>query len=132
MSNLSLRVDIDCRLEIIPDVRPKGKDPPFADHEFDALYRYVLSSVEDTTTAVQIIATSLALRSGEGVATLTCVLNLALYNQSWIPRGIWGVFLEHCTYMLAFAIFCSTRSGLKTYIPGPSYIYNVHPSLAHK
>jgi hypothetical protein len=57
----------DHRLEIILDLRPKGKDLPFA--ELDALYRYVLSSVEDTTTTVHIIATALTLRYG---ATHSC------------------------------------------------------------
>jgi len=52
----------DHRLEIVLDLRPKGKDLPFT--ELDALYRYVLSFVEDTTTTVQIIATALTLKYG--------------------------------------------------------------------
>ena len=58
----------DHRLEIVLDLRPKGKDLPFA--ELDALDRYVLSSVEDTTTTVRIIATALTLRYGVLIAEL--------------------------------------------------------------
>ena len=65
----------DHRLEIILDLRPKGKDLPFA--ELDALYRYVLSSVEDTTTTVQIIATALIRRYGGDMDALTSVLDLS-------------------------------------------------------
>ena len=65
----------DHRLEIILDLRPKGKDLPFA--ELDALYRYVLSSVEDTTTVVQVIATILTLSYGGGINALTCILDLS-------------------------------------------------------
>ena len=65
----------DHRLEIILDLRPKGKDLPFA--ELDALYRYVLSSVEETTTTVQIIATALTLRYGVRIGALTEVLDLS-------------------------------------------------------
>ena len=65
MSNLSLRVDH--RLKVILEFisGPKGKDLPLT--ELDALYRYILSSVEDITTAVKIIATALAPGSGEGI-----------------------------------------------------------------
>jgi hypothetical protein len=52
----------DHRLEIVLDLRPKGQDLPFA--ELDALYRYVLSSVEDTTTAVLIIVATIMSRFG--------------------------------------------------------------------
>jgi hypothetical protein len=65
----------DHRLEIILDLRPKGKDLPFA--ELDALYRYVLSSVEDTTTTIDIIATALTLRFKPTIAALTGILDLS-------------------------------------------------------
>ena len=65
----------DHRLEIILDLRPKGKDLPFA--ELDALYRYVLSSIEDTATTVHIIATALTLRYGAHIAALTFILDLS-------------------------------------------------------
>jgi hypothetical protein len=65
----------DHRLEIILDLRLKGKDLPFA--ELDALYRYVLSSAEDTTITVQIIATALTLRSGGQINALTHILDLS-------------------------------------------------------
>jgi len=58
----------DHHLEIIFDLRPRGQDLPFA--ELDALYRYILSSVEDTTTAVWIIATALTLRYGGDISPL--------------------------------------------------------------
>jgi hypothetical protein len=65
----------DHRLEMILDLRPKGKDLPFA--ELDALYRHVLSSAEDTPTAVQIIANVLTLRYRVHIATLTEILDLS-------------------------------------------------------
>jgi len=65
----------DHRLEIVLDLRPKGKDLPFA--ELDSLYRYVLSSVEETTTMVQIIASALTLRIYPLMATLTDILDLS-------------------------------------------------------
>ena len=65
----------DHRLEIILDLRPKGKDLPFS--ELDALYRYVLSSVEDTTTTVDIIATALTLFYKPYKAALTGILDLS-------------------------------------------------------
>ena len=65
----------DHRLEIILDLRPKGKYLPFS--ELDALYRYVLSSVEDPTTTVDIIATALTLRYRPDKAALTDVLDLS-------------------------------------------------------
>ena len=64
----------DHRLEIILDLRAKGKELPFS--ELDKLYRYVLSSVEDTTTTVDIIATALTLRYRPDKAALTDVLDL--------------------------------------------------------
>jgi len=63
------------RLEIILDLRVKGKDLPFV--ELDALYRYVLSSVEETTTTVDIIATALTLTYGAHKAALTDILDLS-------------------------------------------------------
>jgi len=65
----------DHRLEIILDLRPKGKGLPFS--ELDALYRYVLFSVEDTTTTVDIIATALTLRYGAHKAALTGILDIS-------------------------------------------------------
>ena len=65
----------DHRLEIILDLRPKGKDLPFS--ELDALYRYVLSSVEDPTTTVDIIATALTFIHGPDKAALTDILDLS-------------------------------------------------------
>jgi len=65
----------DHRLEIILDLRPKGKDLPFA--ELDSLYRYILSSVEDTTTTVQIVATALTLRYGASIARVSPILGLS-------------------------------------------------------
>jgi hypothetical protein len=65
----------DHRLEIILDLRPKGKDLPFA--ELDALYRYVLSSVEDTAMTVGIIATALTLWYEPDKAALTDILDLS-------------------------------------------------------
>ncbi|KIM35700.1 hypothetical protein M413DRAFT_449637 [Hebeloma cylindrosporum] len=65
----------DHRLEIILDLRRKGKDLPFA--ELDALYRYVLSSVEDSNTTVQIIATALTLSYGGDISILTGILDLS-------------------------------------------------------
>ena len=65
----------DHRLEIVLDLRPKGKDLPFA--ELDALYRYVLSSIEDTTTAVQIIATILTTWGRRDVYSLAETLYLS-------------------------------------------------------
>jgi len=63
------------RLEIILNLRPKGKDLPFA--ELDALYRYVFFSVEETMTAVQIIATALTLRYGPRIPVLSDILDLS-------------------------------------------------------
>jgi len=65
----------DHRLEIILGLRPMGKDLPFA--ELDALYRYILTSVEDTTTTVQIIATVLTLKIPGYIDVLTWFLNLS-------------------------------------------------------
>jgi len=65
----------DHRLEIVLDLRPKGKDLPFA--ELDALYRHVLSSVEETTTTVQIVATALTLRYRASLAKLSDILDLS-------------------------------------------------------
>ena len=65
----------DHRLEIILDLRPNGKDLPFT--ELDALYRYVLSSVGDTTPPVHIIATTLTLKYRGNMDFLTCVLDLS-------------------------------------------------------
>jgi hypothetical protein len=65
----------DHRLEMILGLRPRGKDLPFA--ELDTLYRYVLSSVEDTSTAIQIIAMALTVRHGERKAILTYILDLS-------------------------------------------------------
>ena len=65
----------DHRLEIILDLRPKGKDLPFS--ELDALYRYILSSVEDATTTVDIIATALTFRYGAPKAALADILDLS-------------------------------------------------------
>ena len=59
----------DHRLEIILDLRPKGKDLLFS--ELNALYRYVLSSVVDTTTMVDIIATDLTFEYQVPKAALT-------------------------------------------------------------
>ena len=117
---MSLRVDH--RLKIILEFisGPKGKYLLLA--ELDAPYRYVLSSVEDITTAVQIIATALALRSGEGIATLTCVLDLS-------PTDI-KLYLIHLGSLVGYEEyslnnihrFCLTRPGLKNDIPYRSYI----------
>jgi hypothetical protein len=64
------------RLEIILGLRPMGKDLPFA--ELDALYRYVISSVEDPRTTVQIIAMALTLqRRSDNVIFLASFLDLA-------------------------------------------------------
>jgi hypothetical protein len=60
---------------MILGLRPKGKDLPFA--ELDSLYRYVLSSVEETSTAVQIIETALTVRHGARIAVLTYILDLS-------------------------------------------------------
>jgi len=65
----------DHRLEIILDLRPKGKDLPFA--ELDALYRYVLASTEETTTTVHIVATALTLRYRVSIPALTFILDLS-------------------------------------------------------
>jgi len=65
----------DHRLEIVLDLRSKGKDLPFA--ELDALYRHVLSSVEETTTTVQIVATALTLRYRASIAKLSDILDLS-------------------------------------------------------
>jgi hypothetical protein len=65
----------DHRLEIILNLRPKGKDLPFA--ELDSLYRYVFSSVEDTTTTVYIIATALILGYEACTTVLSDVLDLS-------------------------------------------------------
>jgi len=65
----------DHRLEIVLDLRPKGKDLPFA--ELDALYRYVLSSADDTTAAAQIVATDLTVRYIRGIDTLCHILDLS-------------------------------------------------------
>jgi hypothetical protein len=65
----------DHRLEMIFDLRPKGKNLPFA--ELDALYRYILSSVEDPTTTVNIIATALTIRYGATKDVLTRILDLS-------------------------------------------------------
>ena len=65
----------DHRLEIILDLRPKGKDLPFS--ELDALYRYVLSSTEETTTTIQIIATTLTLSHRTNTAELSDILGLS-------------------------------------------------------
>ena len=65
----------DHRLEIVLDLRPKGKDLPFA--ELDSLYRYVLSSVEETTTIVRIVATALTLRNRVRLAQLADILDLS-------------------------------------------------------
>jgi hypothetical protein len=65
----------DHRLEIILDLRPKGKDLPFL--ELDALYRYVLSSAEETTTTVHIIATALTLTYPARIPVLTEILDLS-------------------------------------------------------
>jgi len=54
---------------------PKGKDMPFA--ELDAVYRYILSSVEDTTTTVQIIVTVLILHFPGFIDALACILDLS-------------------------------------------------------
>ena len=65
----------DHRLEMILDLRPKGKGLPFA--ELDALYRYVLSSAEDPITTVQIIATALSQRPAGDIKALTSILDLS-------------------------------------------------------
>jgi hypothetical protein len=68
----------DHRLEIVLDLRPKRQDLPFA--ELDSLYRYVLSSVEETPTTVQIVATALTLRYRAYrayIADLTDILDLS-------------------------------------------------------
>jgi len=65
----------DHRLEIILGLRPKGKDLPFS--ELDALYRYILSSVEDVTTAVLIIATALTLNTLGYIDVLASILDLS-------------------------------------------------------
>jgi len=65
----------DHRLEIILGLRPKGKDLPFA--ELDALYRYILSSVGDTTTTVLILATVLSLRIPGHIEVLAGTLDLS-------------------------------------------------------
>ena len=63
----------DHRLEIILGLRPNGNDVPFA--ELDVLYRYILSSVQDTT--VQIIATALTLQTTLYFDALTTVFDLS-------------------------------------------------------
>jgi len=68
----------DHRLEIILGLRPTGKDLPFA--ELDALYRYILSSVEDTTMTVEIIATTPTLESPFTLDVLTDIFNLSPSN----------------------------------------------------
>jgi len=65
----------DHRLEIILGLRPNGKDLPFA--ELDALYRYILSSVEDTKTVVEIIATALIVRDRCKFVALTTIFDLS-------------------------------------------------------
>jgi len=65
----------DHRLEIVLDLRPKGKDLPFA--ELDSLYRYVLSSVEETPKTIQIVATALILRYRAYIFDLTDILDLS-------------------------------------------------------
>jgi len=65
----------DHRLEMILGLRPKGKDLPFA--ELDALYRYILFSVEDTTMTVQILATILSLRFPGFIDVLAGILVLS-------------------------------------------------------
>ena len=87
----------DHRLEIVLDLRPKGKDLPFA--ELDSLYRYVLSSTEETTTTVQIVATALALRYGARIDQLSDILDIS-------PRDIklrlidMGSLVEYGEYFL--------------------------------
>ena len=68
----------DHRLEIILGLRPNGKDLPFA--ELDALYRYILTSVEDTTTTVQIIATVLTSSIPGYIDVLASILDLSPNN----------------------------------------------------
>ena len=63
------------RLEIILGLRPNGKDLPFA--ELDAVYRYILSSVEDTIV-VQIMATALTLQTSFEFEALTSIFDLSL------------------------------------------------------
>jgi hypothetical protein len=70
----SCRHKPDRRLEIVLDLRPKGKDLPFA--ELDTLYRYVLSSVE-TITTIHIIAIALTLRFVAHIPALFEILNLS-------------------------------------------------------
>ena len=65
----------DYRLEIILGLRPQGKDLPFA--ELDALYRYILSSVEDTTMTIQIIATVLTLKIPGYIDVLADIVDLS-------------------------------------------------------
>jgi len=65
----------DHQLEIILGLRPKGKDLPFS--ELDALYRYILTSVEDTTTTVQIIATVLTSSIPRYIDVLASILDLS-------------------------------------------------------
>ena len=63
------------QLEIILGLRPNGKDLPFA--ELDALYRHILSSVEDTTTTVQIIASVLTLQTPQKLEALSSIFNVS-------------------------------------------------------
>ena len=63
------------RLEIILGLRSKGKDLPFT--ELDALYRYILTSVEDTTTTIQILATVLTLTIPGHIDVLASIVNLS-------------------------------------------------------
>ena len=65
----------DHRLEIILGLRPKDKDLPFA--ELDAVYRFILSSVEDSITVVQIIATVLTLPVQGYIIAMTGILDLS-------------------------------------------------------
>jgi len=73
----------DHRLEIILGLRPNGKDLPFA--ELDAVYRYILSSVKDITTTVQIIATALTLRTPHKFEALSRIFDL---SRSDIKLGL--------------------------------------------
>jgi len=65
----------DHQLEIILGPRSNGQDLPFA--ALDALYRHILSSVEDTTTIVQIIATALTLQTLFKLEALTSIFDLS-------------------------------------------------------
>jgi hypothetical protein len=107
----------DHRLEMILDLRPKGKDLPFS--ELDALYKNVLSSVADTTTTVDIIATALCLiEFGPRKPALADILDLSLSDiklhlidiGSLVEYGEYGNLLKILHASLDDFLFDQSRS----------------------